>query len=332
MELLLVSGTGGSGVSSVAAGLARGLRERGLATAELSSAVAAPVVGSQVWAEATQTFGVWLRSLGTASLGPEELLGLAGLNELLTGVMAAEATGDPSIDAVIWDMGSLREAGRTLQLLDSVPVLLDRLLTGSVADALSAPNPAEMVAAWYRLVTHLAQAREVLTRSRAVLVGGDQDGDRLQAGLGMLRLFDSTPTAVVINRAATPKSALRDADSLGLPAFAVGSRQGRLKTGWLARQLTGLVELVEQLPPVSAPAWTVSARDGGFRLTFPLRAGAQVRVGRRGDALLLVCDGHQRHFELPPVLKRCLIQGGGMRGSELLLGFSPDPRVWREEA
>ena len=213
MDLILVSGVGGSGVSTVAAGIAHGLRDEGLTTAEFNSAVPAPLDRSSVWADATATFGIWLRTLGTAGLAPQEVNGLPGVNELVTGAMVASALADRDVDAVIWDLGTIREAGRTLQVLDSVPMLLDRLLTGSVADQLSAPDPAASVSAWYRLVTHLAQAREVINRSRSVLVGRESDAQALQQGLGVMRLFGSSPTAIVLNRESKSGSAARPGKS-----------------------------------------------------------------------------------------------------------------------
>ncbi len=335
MDLILVSGVGGSGVSTVAAGLAQGLREKGYVTAEFNSSVAAHLASSSVWAESAAAFGVWLKTLGTAGLAADEVNGLPGINELATGAMVASALNDSSIDAVLWDLGSIREAGRTMQVLDSVPMLLDRLLTGSVADQLSAPDPAASVSAWYRLVTHIGQAREVVSRSRAVLVGRDADREALSAGIGIFRLYGSSPAAVVFNRVsksprpgkATPEDWLVD-----LPTTVVNEREkGSPKSSWSAPRLHGVVKLIDRLPPISTPGWTLAKRGRGYRLTLPLRVGAQVRVGRRGDSLLLVCDGYARHFELPPVLKRCLLEGGGMRAGDLILNFVPNPRVWREQ-
>ena len=108
--------------------------------------------------------------------------------------------------------------------------------------------------------------------------------------------------------------------------------KGSPKPSWTAARIMTVVHQLDQLPPISAPAWRITKRGNGYRLIFPLRPGAQVRVGRRGDWLLLVCDGVVRHFELPPVLKRCLLEGGGMRAGDLILGFVPNPRVWREQA
>ena len=74
-------------------------------------------------------------------------------------------------------------------------------------------EPAASVSAWYRLVTHLAQAREVINRSRSVLVGRESDAQALQQVLGVMRLFGSSPTAIVLNRESKSGSVARPGKS-----------------------------------------------------------------------------------------------------------------------
>lgn len=340
MELVLVSGSGGSGVSTVARGIAHALRAAGYATAEVNSAVAAPVASSPVWSDLADTFGTWLTGLGAAPLVPDELAGLVGLNELVTGALVADAVADPGVDVVVWDLGSTREALRTLQLLDSVPMLLEHLLTSQAADHLSAPDPDALVSAWYRLVGHVTQARTVVRSAACVLVGTCADAEQLVVDAGILRLYDCAPSAVVLTKvpegsgartAAGVEEAVSTADRIGAPVVQLRARRPeRITSAKTAKELAPLVRVLATLPQVKEHSWTLTHRKERYRLAFPLREGAQVRVGRRGDVLLLVCDGHRRQFELPPVLKRCVLDGGGMRGADLVLRFSPDPRVWRE--
>ncbi|MDD2857864.1 MAG: hypothetical protein PHU75_04230 [Candidatus Nanopelagicales bacterium] len=340
MELVLVSGRGGSGVSTVARGVAHALRERGYSTAEITSAVAAPVAASPVWADLADTFGVWLTGLGAAALVPDELVGLTGLNELVTGALVADAVADPGIDVVVWDLGSSREALRTLQLLDSIPMLLEHLLTGQAADQLSAPDPDALVAAWYRLVAHVTTARTVVRSAACVLVGTCDDAELLFGDAGLMRLYDCAPAAVVLTKvpaqatgreAEEVTQAMLAADRIGAPVVQLRRRRpARITSAKTAKELAPLVAVLASMPAVKEHSWTLTHRKDQYRLAFPLREGAEVRVGRRGDVLLLVCDGHRRQFELPPVLKRCILDGGGMRGGDLVLRFSPDPRVWRE--
>ncbi|MDD2817576.1 MAG: hypothetical protein PHN51_02110 [Candidatus Nanopelagicales bacterium] len=345
MTLLLVSGAGGSGVTTVAQGIARVLRQEGQTTAEITSALAAPLGSSQVWSDAVATFGVWLKGLGSSALSSNEIEGLIGINELLTGVMVADAVGNSNIDVVVWDMGSTREALRTLQLLDTIPVLLDRLLTGPAAAQLSAPNPDELIAAWYGLVTHVGAARDAVSTAQSVLVGTSHDADVLVESSGTLRLYGCTPAAIVLNKmpvltkkdAKVKRRALNECveqvDRIGVPVVMLPDRsQGSPKPAKVAKWLGPLSDVLMADTSASDDFWVMRETKKGYALSVHLRAGADVQVGRRGDFVLVVCDGYRRQLELPAVLKRCTIRGGGMVGSSLVMKFEPDPKVWREQS
>jgi arsenite-transporting ATPase len=266
-------------------------------------------------------------------MSADELVGLAGLNELITGGLVADAVGNPNIDVVVWDMGSTREALRTLQLIDTVPMLLDRLLTGPAAAQLSAPEPAALIAAWYRLVNHVAAARDEIHSATCVLVGEPSDAAELVAVAGVLRLYDCVTSAFIFNKVVSGKKtkAMSAAQDFGAPVVQLAYRDaGAPKVTKTATRLAPLCSLLKALPRNATPLWSVSPVKRGYSFTFPLRRGADVRVGRRGDALLIVCDGHRRQLDLPAVLKRCLISGGGMKGEALVLRFTPDPKVWRD--
>jgi len=344
MTLLLVTGAGGAGISTVAQGLARGLRDEGYSTAEIHSGVAAPLGTSQVWSDAVSTFGVWLQSLGASTLAANELEGLVGLNELITGVTVADAVRNSNIDVVVWDMGSSREALRTLQLLDTVPVLLDRLLTGPVAAQLSAPDPSALIAAWYGLVTHVSAARDLVHEAQSVLVGTLNDAEPLIRASGAMRLYGCNPAAVVLNKVAAVgksdtkqirravKNAVSEVDSIGVPVVVLPvAANGAPKSAKVTKWLGPLREVLLEENRIRAEVWTVRETEKGYSLSMTLRAGADVQVGRRGDLILIVCDGYRRHLELPAVLKRCLITSGGMVSDSLVLKFAPDPKVWREQ-
>ncbi len=345
MTLLLVSGVGGSGVTTVAQGIARVLRDEGQTTVEITSALAAPLGTSQVWSDAVATFGVWLKGIGSSAISSNEVEGLIGINELITGVMVADAVGNSNIDVVVWDMGSTREALRTLQLLDTIPVLLDRLLTGPAAAQLSAPNPDELIAAWYGLVTHVGAARDAVSAAQSVLVGTARDADALIAASGTLRLYGCAPAAVVLNKMPilnnndakamrrTLNECVERVDGIGVPVVMLPERsQGSPKPAKVAKWLGPLTDVL--MADGSAPSefWVMRETKKGYALSMELRAGAEVQVGRRGDYVLVVCDGHRRQLELPAVLKRCIISGGGMVGTALVLKFVPDPNLWREQS
>ncbi|GCD96266.1 ArsA family ATPase [Embleya hyalina] len=49
---------------------------------------------------------------------------------------------------------------------------------------------------------------------------------------------------------------------------------------------------------------------------------------RRGDELVITIGPHRRLIRLPSALRRCLIEGAGLRDGVLRVRFVPDPAVW----
>jgi len=73
-----------------------------------------------------------------------------------------------------------------------------------------------------------------------------------------------------------------------------------------------------------------SGADAVYRLRLelpPLDAGA-LNLGRAGDDLILSVGGLRRRVRLAPVLRRCIVDGAALRGSELTVRFRPDPQLW----
>nr|WP_225443744.1 ArsA family ATPase [Lolliginicoccus lacisalsi] len=63
-------------------------------------------------------------------------------------------------------------------------------------------------------------------------------------------------------------------------------------------------------------------------MELPLVDPASVRLGRIGDDLIVGAAGIRRRVLLAPVLRRCLVIGARMEGSELQIRFRPNPEVW----
>lgn len=87
-------------------------------------------------------------------------------------------------------------------------------------------------------------------------------------------------------------------------------------------------------PP--APLRPVVDRESGsgldavyrMRLELPQLDAGALRLGRAGDDLIIGAADLRRRVRLAPVLRRCLVTGATMRGSELTVRFRPDPQVW----
>jgi arsenite-transporting ATPase len=73
-----------------------------------------------------------------------------------------------------------------------------------------------------------------------------------------------------------------------------------------------------------------SGADAVYRMRLelpPLDAG-RLNLGRAGDDLIVSVGGLRRRVRLVPVLRRCIVTGAALRGSELTVRFRPDPQVW----
>ncbi|MBU3751705.1 MAG: ArsA family ATPase [Mycobacterium sp.] len=87
-------------------------------------------------------------------------------------------------------------------------------------------------------------------------------------------------------------------------------------------------------PP--APLRPVVDRESGsgidavyrMRLELPPVDVGTLDLGRSGEDLILRLGGLRRRVRLAPVLRRCVVTGASVRGSELTIRFRPDPEVW----
>ncbi len=65
-----------------------------------------------------------------------------------------------------------------------------------------------------------------------------------------------------------------------------------------------------------------------MRLELPPLDTSTLNLGRAGDDLIISVGGLRRRVRLVPVLRRCIVTGAALRGSELTVRFRPDPEVW----
>jgi arsenite-transporting ATPase len=65
-----------------------------------------------------------------------------------------------------------------------------------------------------------------------------------------------------------------------------------------------------------------------MRLELPRLDSGALRLGRAGDDLIIGVADIRRRVRLAPVLRRCVVIGAVLRGTELTITFRPDPSVW----
>ena len=78
----------------------------------------------------------------------------------------------------------------------------------------------------------------------------------------------------------------------------------------------------------AAPARGQGPPVGGPHPRRPPVAEVAAGLGRAGDDLIITVGALRRRVRLAPVLRRCIVEGAALRGSELTVRFRPDPEVW----
>ncbi|WTW94487.1 ArsA family ATPase [Streptomycetaceae bacterium NBC_01309] len=87
-------------------------------------------------------------------------------------------------------------------------------------------------------------------------------------------------------------------------------------------------------PPVfgdaSGDGFDVEADGDRLVLVVPLPGAerGELDLLRRGDELIVTVGAYRRMLPLPSALRRCTIEGAGLRGGVLRVRFVPDPAVW----
>jgi arsenite-transporting ATPase len=65
-----------------------------------------------------------------------------------------------------------------------------------------------------------------------------------------------------------------------------------------------------------------------LRVELPQVDSTALSLGRVDDDLIIGVGGMRRRVRLASVLRRCLVIGAQLRGSELTVRFRPNPEVW----
>ncbi|MFE6160221.1 ArsA family ATPase [Streptomyces sp. NPDC056486] len=296
--------------------------------------------------------------LGAGRLDGEELTPLPGSDELAL-LRALRDAGQDAYDTVVVDLPPVNRALAVLALPEQLRRYLRRLLPPErqAARALrpmlgrlaGVPMPAdwlyETAARWD---TELAAAQAVIedpgTTVRLVAEPGPAGADAVRAAATGLALQGLRTDALTANRVLPDDTA--DTWLSGLVA-----QQRKTLAEWeetygeslsplkhLGRDPRGNDDLAGLgVPaPAAAPApvkWPVVdalAEDGVLIWNIPLPGVVREELGlvRRGDELVVTAGPFRRIVTLPSALRRCTVEGAGLREGELRVRFAPDPDLW----
>lgn len=345
MRLLLLSGTGGAGTSTIARAtalqaVADGARVQLIDLADTKEAAAARSAAAQ-WLGALASDVLVLRD--AEQVLPEELAMLPGIDEFLALAAIAESVTHDDIDLVIVDVGSLESLARLLMTADTLDLLASSLMTPAMAIA-----RADLDTPLSDLRSELQSIRECLssagTAVRLICVPDERSIAALEAALVVTSLYESHVDLVYVNQVPRGKDSWpkrwsaarrRMADRIADHFADVPMRMLPLREGEGA-------PVVERIRVVAkgAPAWTAHATravqmidslGSGFTWTLPIRipATAELRLGRADDRVVITIDAVTRVRSLPSVLRRCEITRAMASPTGLRIELAPDPSVWR---
>ena len=344
-RLILLSGTGGAGTSTLAVATAEALRGEGLTVALIDASSGGepdPVVVDRL----ASSVGRLGAELGADPLIPDAWSTLPGVRGLSALHRMSTALGDPGVDAVLVDAGSLAAARDLVGLPAAALRLLDALLTPRMAMHRTPGSTAEgtMFESLSALRLDILALRQMLLRPattmRLVTTPDERSVRRTSRSLAVFALLGIGVDGVVVNRfprksEGWPKALRAEADRCldlmwrladGVEVWSSTSKvrpvpKGRSAMGPLGRVLV-----------LDADQLTVTVGDEEFRMEIPLAdpAREEARIGRQGDQLVVQFDDVTRWIDLPPVLRRCLSLEAVRTDRGLSVRFAPDPATWRQ--
>jgi arsenite-transporting ATPase len=346
-RLILLSGTGGSGTSTIAAATLRALKDEGLRGVLVDvdetgapSSQATAVIGTAVGALAN-----W-----TGAVAPEAWSSLPTVRHVDAWLRVLRAS-EVGVDAVVVDCRDLRQARDFVALPLTGLRLLDRVMTPALAmrrapaDRHDEDAEESRGSAFERvdgLRSVLDDAAAVLQRNSVMrLIAAPTEGSvsRVLRSASLMAMLGVDVDGIVLNRVARRADALPEREQAAQRALMIQLEQRA--QGPLVWKSTAKPRVVPKGRSVLGPLGTstvlradglsVEGDDDEYSLVVPLvgDAAREARVGRLGDDLVVAFDGLHRWLALPSVLKRCRAVEATRTSQGLRIAFFPDESLWR---
>jgi arsenite/tail-anchored protein-transporting ATPase len=340
-RLILLSGLGGAGTSTLAAATVDALRVEGHSAVLIDASGSVPPDPGLVTA-VSATLGRVMTESGADPVLARAWSSLGAVSQLSALAAALRSLGEA--DAVVVDAGSLVRARELLDLPAVLVRLLDSVLTPRTA--MWRPGGEPVFEAWSAAradaVRLLAMIRHPRTTIR-VVTRPTRDGiEPALRAASAFALLGVGVDAIVVNRfprdsEGWPKDVRRQAraalDELEASAdgMAVWKSTARIRPVPKNRSAMGPLGRVHSL---DEDQLHVTVADEGFHLDLPLvgPAPAEAEVGRQGESLVIAFDDVVRWIDLPPVLRRCRAVCAIRSTAGMRVVFEPDETVWRQPA
>ncbi|MDI2126122.1 ArsA family ATPase [Yinghuangia seranimata] len=292
-----------------------------------------------------------LALVGVDPLDAEEITAVPGAADALALRALARHAGSGEWDLIVVDLPPVDRTALALALPESLARYLDRLLpverqaARSLRPVLAAVAGLPMPDEWVydtarRVIAELDAIRAVVdgpdTAVRLVTRAGTVAAAADRRAASALALYGRRVDDVVVNGGhfggEVPPERVAALGEL-FPSAAVTAVPA-LDTEPVG--LAALLAFAAALPPTgeggARPADGFAVEQDGDRLILvvPLPGAdrGDLDLLRRGDELVVTVGAYRRLIPLPSALRRCTIEGAGLRAGTLRVRFVPDPAVW----
>ena len=345
-RLILLSGSGGSGTTTLADATVAAARVEGLRAVGVDAGGCS--VGDDTRRSLHALAGALAPGLDADGVPVGIWTGLPTVRHLAAWDRIVQELARPDVDVVIVDCGSLREA----QVLAEFPTVVGRLLAAALTPSMamrstSPTEPGETAGAGFdvvagfveRVLTFARLLESRRTTMRLVTVPEAAPLERTLRAQAVFALLGIQVEAIIVNRFG------RKSEGLGQEVVAEQRTQlDRAEQGsagaWVWKSTTSLRPVPKDRSVVGPLGGGGELRSGeleprvedeAFSLTLPLvgAAAAEARVGRCRDDLVVEFAGVQRWLPLPAVLRRCRAVTATRSSEGLVVSFVPDASLWR---
>lgn len=345
-RLVLLSGPGGSGTSTLAAATAAAAADEGLRATLIDVTRGEPMVEAQSVVDAClQALIGWVQPEPIILNALASLADARAVSAWHAVVTAAQAD---DVDLVVVDMGSLREARAMLTFLTGAELALTAMMTPALAMSRAttgddAQDPSAGFAAVRDLHARIVGAGRLVaserTTMRLVTVPEESAVTATVRDLAVMAMLGVDVDGVIVNRCARKSDGV-SSDLLDRQRAQLERVESLAEGAWCWKSTSNVRALPKDrsvLGPLGGVATLRVAdlqpivRDEDYAVLLPLVGAAArgARVGRLGDRLVVEYDGVQRWLDLPGVLRRCRAVVADRTAEGLLVSFVPDAAQWR---
>lgn len=319
------------------------------------------------WRDAAPVAAARFPDSDVGHIAPEELSALPGIQEVLGLHEVAVLASSGEWDHVIVDCASTADAMRMLTLPSAFGLYLEKAWPRHrrLSVGLSEPRSAALVAMIERMAAATESLGELLVdgvRAHLVLTAERVVAAEAVRTLASLTLMGVQVAELIVNQVLIQDDSFEYQNLPAHPAFdwyaeriaeqravldeldaSIGDVQLAL-VPHLAGEPIGPKALGELLaaarirggaPPPVPPKPIVDRESGSgldavyrLRIELPQVDAGSLTLGRVDDDLIIGSAGMRRRVPLASVLRRCIVTGAALRGSELTVRFRPNPEVW----